>query len=154
MPVIGFLEIQSPEGWEPYVTEFRRGLNEAGFVEGQNVAIEFRWAENHSDRLPALAAELVHRQVDVIAAPGGGLAAQAAKVVTTTIPIVFQIGADPVKLGLVASLNRPGGNVTGFTNITPGLSAKRLELLHQLKPDVATVGALIDPSGLNSDLLT
>jgi putative ABC transport system substrate-binding protein len=151
IPVIGFLEIQSPSGWSPYLEAFRQGLKETGFIEGQNVSIEYRFADNQDARLPALAADLVRRQVSVIAVPGGPLASQVVKAATTTIPIVFQIGGDPVGLGLVASLNRPGGNVTGFSNITPGLVAKRLGLLHELVPDATTVAVLIVPAAVNYD---
>jgi putative ABC transport system substrate-binding protein len=150
MPVIGFLDIQSPnKGWEHYLDAFRQGLKETGFVEGQNVAIEYRWAENDESRLPALAADLVRRQVSVIAVPGGSLASQVVKKATPTIPIVFQMGGDPVGLGLVRSLNRPGGNVTGFSNITPGLVAKRLGLLHELVPSAIIIAVLIVPTGVN-----
>jgi putative ABC transport system substrate-binding protein len=148
MPMVGFLEIQSPNGWERYVGAFRQGLKEVGFVEGQNVTIEYRWAENHADRMPALAADLVHRQVGVLVATDSS-ASQAAKAATATIPIVFQNGADPVRLGLVASMNRPGGNVTGVSNITPGLTAKRLGLLHELVPNAATIAVLIVSGGVN-----
>jgi putative tryptophan/tyrosine transport system substrate-binding protein len=149
VPVIGVLEIQSANGWQHYLDAFRQGLNENGFVEGQNVAIEYRWAENDDSRLPALAADLVRRQVSVIAATGGGTASRVAKAATTTIPIVFLLGGDPVALGLVASLNRPGGNVTGFTNITQGLVAKRLGLLHELVPNTTTIAVLIPSGGPN-----
>jgi putative tryptophan/tyrosine transport system substrate-binding protein len=148
MPVVGFLESQSPNGWERYVNAFRQGLKEAGFVEGKNVAIEYRWAEDHTERMPALAADLVRRQVAVLVATSSA-ASQAAKAATTTIPIVFQTGTDPVRSGLVASLNRPGGNITGFSNITGGLVAKRLGLLHEMVPNVTTIGVLIFTAGAN-----
>jgi putative ABC transport system substrate-binding protein len=151
MPVVGFLEIQSPNGWEPYLDAFRQGLKQAGFVEGQNVTIEYRFAENQTDRMPGLATDLVRRQVAVIAATDF-TATQAAKAATATIPIVFQMGADPVARGLVASMNRPGGNITGFTNITTGLVAKRLALLHELVPNAATIAVLIVPTGVNFEI--
>jgi putative ABC transport system substrate-binding protein len=143
MPVIGHLHSASPNTWAPFVTAFRDGLNEVGYVEGQNVAIDFRWAENRDDRLPALAADLVRRQVAVIVANTPG--ALAAKAATTTIPIVFSSGSDPVKLGLVASFSRPGGNVTGVSFMSVDLAAKQLGLLRELRPGAARIGLLVDP---------
>ena len=144
MPVIGFLSSRSPAD-EQFVAAFGQGLNEAGFVERRNVAIEYRWAEDQPDRLPALAAELVRRQAAVILAVGGSAPALAAKAATSTIPVVFIIGGDPVKLGLVASLNRPGGNVTGVTILSGALTAKRLELLRELVPGSGVVACLVNP---------
>jgi putative ABC transport system substrate-binding protein len=148
VPVIGYLSAQSPEVEYRLVTiPFLQGLNEAGFVEGQNVAIEYRWAENQYDRLPVLAADLVRRRVAVIVTAGTP-AGLAAKAVTTTIPIVFVIGGDPVALGLVASLNRPGANVTGITVLAAELGPKRLQLLRELLPKAARFGVLADPTSL------
>jgi putative ABC transport system substrate-binding protein len=145
MPVIGFLHGASPEGYAPMMTAFRQGLKETGYVEGQNLTIEYRWAEGHYDRLPALAAELVRRQVAGIVT-GGTPPAFAAKAATSTIPIVIIVGIDPVQVGLVASLNRPGGNVTGLALLTVELAAKRLELLHELLRTTTVVAILVNPA--------
>jgi putative ABC transport system substrate-binding protein len=150
MPVIGVLNTGSPgPSSEPFMAAFRQGLSEAGYVEGQNVAIEYRWAEGHYDRLPALAADLVGRKVDLILAssPPSALAAKSA---TSTIPIVFRSGADPVGDGLVASLARPGGNLTGVSMLNDGLTAKRLELLSELVPRVGVIALLMNPNAPNN----
>ena len=144
IPVVGFLSGRSPAESAGVVAAFRKGLSETGYAESQNVSIDFRWAEGQSDRLPALASELVHRQVDVIAALGES--GPAAKAATTTIPIVFGTGGDPVEAGLVASLNRPGGNITGATFLTAVLGAKRLGLLRELVPGAPVVALLVNPN--------
>src|SRR5712691_8865619 len=145
VPVIGFLNSASPETWAPFVAAFRQGLNESGVVDGQNVTIEYRWALNQSNRLPTLAAELVRRQAAAIVASGGDHVVQAVRAATATIPIVFTFGFDPVERGLVASLSRPGGNITGVSVFSTVLVAKRLELLRELLPNVSTVAFLVNP---------
>ena len=144
-PVIGFLSGTSPVRYAPFLTAFREALGEAGFIEGQNIAIEYRWAEGAFDRLPAMAEDLVNRKVNVIVTSGGTLAAAAAKKATDTIPTVFIAGDDPVANGLVASLARPGGNRTGISFLVVDLNAKRLELLSELVPQAKTVGLLVNP---------
>jgi putative ABC transport system substrate-binding protein len=145
-PVIGFLSAASPDEFAHIVRAFHLGLNETGYVEGRNVAIEYRWAENQYDRLPALAAELVHRRVSVIATGSATLAALAAKAATTTIPIVFLTGADPVQLGLVTSLSRPGGNLTGVTTLNTEMALKLLEVLLEMLPKTTIMAVLVNPS--------
>ena len=151
MPVIGFLHTASPDGNAGRVRAFREGLKEAGFVEGESVAVEYRWAEYQLDRLPALADELVRRPVAVIVAPAGPPVAFAAKAATKTIPIGFIVAEDPVKLGLVASLNRPGGNLTGINFLNAELAAKRLGLLRELVPGAVRIAVLVDPTSTTTE---
>jgi putative tryptophan/tyrosine transport system substrate-binding protein len=150
MPVVGYLSGATYETMREYVAAFHRGLADAGFAEGRNVAIEYRWAEGHNDRLPALAMDLVRRGVAVIVVGSSTPGALAAKAATQTIPIVFQIGTDPVKVGLVASLARPGGNITGITVVTVELIAKRLELMHDLMPPGTMIAALVNPANISA----
>ena len=145
LPVIGFLASPTAVGYENPVADFLSGLNEQGFVEGRNVAIEYRWADGAYDRLPALATELVRRPVQLIFSTGSIMSAIAAKAATTNVPVVFANGSDPVKFGVVASLSRPGGNVTGVSFVINELGPKRLELLHELLPKVAVIGILVNP---------
>jgi putative ABC transport system substrate-binding protein len=146
MPVIGFLGIASPDLWASRLRAFHQGLSEIGYSEGRNVAVQYSWAENQNDRLPALAADLVRRQVNVIVAPGSTPAALAASAATSTIPIVFLIAADPVALRLVANLARPGGNITGVNTLNMEVGAKRLELLHELVPTAINMALLVNPT--------
>jgi putative ABC transport system substrate-binding protein len=149
MPVIGWLGSTSPQGSAIGVAMFRSGLKAVGFIEGQNLEIEYRWAEDRIDRLPALATDLVDRRVSLIVTGGGTPVALAAKQVTSTIPIVFQVGADPVRAGIVANLNRPGGNITGVAGFTDQIIAKRLQLIAELVPDAPILGALLNPTNSN-----
>jgi putative ABC transport system substrate-binding protein len=144
MPVVGFLHSAVPDTFAPVAAAFRQGLKETGYIEGQNVTIEYLWAEGQYERLPGMAADLVRRQVAVIVAGGGIVTARAAKAATATIPIVFSMGDDPVKLGLVNNLNLPGGNLTGVSLLTTGLEAKRLEVLHEAVPSASVVGLLVN----------
>ena len=151
MPVIGFLNAASPGPLRQQIAAFREGLKESGYVEGHNVAVEYSWAEGQYDRLPALAADLARRQVSVIVSGGGAPAVLAVKAATTTIPIVFTAGADPVASGFVTSLNRPDGNVTGVYHFNSGLEAKRLGLLHEIVPKAMTIGVLVNPNFLDAE---
>jgi putative ABC transport system substrate-binding protein len=146
MPVIGFLNSGSADAYPDRITAFREGLRQLGYVDGENVIIDYRWALGQYDRLPAFAAELVGRRVSVLVATGGEPAALAARSATSTIPIVFAIGGDPIKLGLVASYNRPGGNATGANILAAEMDSKRLGLLHELMPSATRVGVLLDPN--------
>jgi putative ABC transport system substrate-binding protein len=152
MPVIGLLGLTSPEAFAPELAAFQRGLVEAGYVEGRNATIEYRWARGQFDRLPSLATELVRRGAIVIAATGTPASALAAKAATSAIPVVFVTGGDPVQMGLVASLNRPGGNATGVYMLTSALEPKRLELLRELVPNAEVIGVLVDPNSPDTEI--
>ena len=152
VPVVGFLNPGLPEPSSFLVVAFREGLEKEGYVEGQNVTVEYRWASGHYNELQTLASDLVRRHAVAIAATGGSISAQAAKAVTATIPIVFNVGEDPIKLGLVASFNRPGGNITGVNTLSPALESKRLGLLRELVPQAAIVAVLLNPSNPDADL--
>jgi putative tryptophan/tyrosine transport system substrate-binding protein len=154
MPLIGYLGAESPAAFASRVRAFRQGLAESGYAEGQNVAIEFRWAQGQHNRLPALAADLAGRQVNVIVAPGGAPAALAAKAATTTIPIVFEMGADPIAIGLVESLSRPEGNLTGVTSLSVEVTPKRLEYLYELIPTANLIAVLINPTSPTAESQT
>jgi putative ABC transport system substrate-binding protein len=154
LPVVGYFDSGLPGPARDLVDSFRRGLKQAGFVEGQNMVIEYRWGEDQNDRLPALAADLVRRKVAVIATPGSTLAALAAKEATATIPIVFGVGFDPIELGLVASLNRPGGNLTGISRLTHYVATKRLALLHEMVSSATSVAVLTNPSNRANEVET
>jgi putative tryptophan/tyrosine transport system substrate-binding protein len=151
MPLIGFLHGGSAEANQGFTSTFRQGLKQTGFSEGQNLAIEFRWADGHYDRLPALASDLIGRQPTVIVAAGGDNSARAAIAATTTIPIVFVAGSDPSKSGLVRSLNKPGGNATGVSIFSTEVVGKRLDLLHELMPDATVIGMFVNPNNPNAD---
>jgi putative tryptophan/tyrosine transport system substrate-binding protein len=151
LPVIGFLGSETPDSWAGRLRAFRQGLNDAGYVDGRNVAIEYRWADGKNDRLPALAADLVRRQVTVIAALGSTASALAAKTSTSTIPVVFAVGSDPSEIGLVAGLSRPGGNLTGVSNLNVELGPKRLELIHELVPTATSIAVLVNPTSPNAE---
>jgi putative ABC transport system substrate-binding protein len=153
-PVIGFLHPQSPEGYVEPMRAFRHGLKDVGYVEGENIAIEYRWADNESHRLPALAADLVRRRVAVMVAPGGHLSALTAKAATATIPVVFVVGDDPIRTGLVASIARPGGNLTGVNLLSNESVAKRLELLRELMGRLTRVAVLVNPANVATTELT
>jgi putative ABC transport system substrate-binding protein len=152
MPVVGLLGATTAHGYAAQLAAFRQGLSEAGFVEGRNVAIEYRWADDQYDRLPALAADLARRQVAVIATLGGNTASVAAKAATTTIPVVFHGSVDPVEAGLVASLNRPAGNLTGVVTLNMDTGQKRLELIHELLPAATTIGLLLNPTNAVAEI--
>ena len=149
-PVVGFLDPRSPDGMADRLRAFRQGLKEGGYVEGENLAIEYRWAENQMDRLPGLAADLIARQVAVIVTPGGVVTTMAAKSATTLVPIVFIVGEDPVRLGLVTSLSRPGGNLTGVNFLTTELTAKRLDLLREMLPTAKRAAVLVNPTNASN----